>query len=662
MSSGTPEATPVSIDIAGRLAIVTVDNPPVNALSNAVRQALVAAVATIDADPEVDAAILICAGDTFIAGADIKEFSFPPVTPITADVADAIEGAAKPWIAALHGNALGGGLELALACRYRIAAPGTRLGCPEVNIGLIPGGGATVRLPRIVAPHIAVQMIAEGKPVTADEALGMGLIDRIVTGDLRTGALAFTHDALQAPSPAALTDRPPVATADDPEFVAAEQQLRRKAGAFDARHAAIDAVRDALVLSPEAAMIRLNVTFNALREGAQSRALRYIFFAERSAQRIATAEGVTPRPIRAVGVVGGGTMGAGIAAAFLLAKYPVTVLERDVASLDRGLTAIRAILADSEKRGRIDATEHAGLLAALTGTLDIADFAALDLVIEAVFENIGVKTELFGRLDAAVRPDTILATNTSYLDVSRIAESVRDSSRVVGLHFFSPAHVMKLLEIVRHDRVAPDVLATARALAKRLGKIGIPSGDGEGFVGNRIMSSYRAACETMLVEGALPHEIDVAMTGFGFAMGLFAVQDMSGLDIAWARRKSFPAERRADPAYVGIADRLCEMGRFGRKTGGGYYDYAEGKAQRSQLVEDIVVAESAKKGVTRRAFTSEEILARIIGALQAEGGKVLAEGIADSPEAIDVVLVNGYGFPRWRGGPMHMLRAAAATA
>lgn len=633
------------------VAIVTVDNPPVNALGQAVRQGLMDARSRADDDESVKVVLLRCAGRTFIAGADVREFGKPPQEPHLPDVIEAIEGAAKPWVAAMHGTALGGGLEVALGCPWRIAVPGTKLGLPEVNLGLIPGAGGTVRLPRIIPPKRALEMITSGKPVDAAAAREMGLVDEIVD-NLEDAALAFARRVADAPRPAPALLREVTRPEGWAEAVA---KATSKARGQKSVLRAAEAVTNALEMEPRAALAAERATFLELKDDPQSLALRYIFFAERSVGRLPELNGVKPRDVRSVGVVGGGTMGAGIAVACLLSGLPVVLVERDEEALAAGLGRIGKTLDASAARGVISAEQRAQLDGQITGATAYDALADVDLVIEAVFEDMDVKKEVFAKLDAACKPEAVLATNTSYLDVNEIAEAVRDPSRVLGLHFFSPAHVMKLLEIVRPAKVAPDVLATGFALGKRLGKICVPAGVCDGFIGNRILTAYRRECDYMVEDGAWPQEVDQAMRNFGYPMGIFQMQDMAGLDIGWAARKRRAATRDPNERYVRIADRICELGRFGQKTGAGWYRYPEGsrRGEPDPVVEQIILEESERAGITRREFTEEEIMERILQAMVREGQAILEEGIAASPEAIDVVMVNGYGFPRWRGGPMY---------
>ena len=643
--------SPVTVTQQGGIAIVRIDNPPVNALSQAVRQGLALAVKQTESDASVHGVILTCAGRTFIAGADVREFGKPPQPPHLPDVVMQIEAATKPWIAALHGSTLGGGLEVALACRYRLADPSAKMGLPEVNLGLIPGAGGSVRLPRLVGAEQALQMIASGKPVSAAKALEIGLIDRISKGDLLQAAIEFvaTVDGQRTP----LVDAAIPAIKDTDAWKVQKSAIRKKARGQLSPLAAIEAVENALTRPANQALEKERELFLQLKDSPQSAALRHIFFAERSATRMPRLKGIPPRAVDHIGIIGGGTMGAGIAATCLLSGLRVTLLERDQAALETGLDRVTKTLDQSHKRGLIDGDKHIAMLTALTGATDYNTLSDVDMVIEAVFEDMEVKKDVFRRLDTACRGDAVLATNTSYLDIAEIAEAVKDPSRVLGLHFFSPAYIMKLLEIVHPPKVADDVLATGFALAKRLGKISVPAGVCDGFIGNRIMSAYRRECDYMLEDGALPQEIDAAMLNYGFAMGIFAMQDMAGLDIAWAMRKRQAATWPKDMRYVDIADRLCEMGRLGRKTGAGWYDYSDTPTgSPDPMVEQLIKDESARKGISRTPISADRIITRILSVMQAEGQKILNEGIADSSDAIDVVMVNGYGFPRWKGGPM----------
>jgi 3-hydroxyacyl-CoA dehydrogenase len=651
---------PVSVSRVDDIALVTIANPPINALSQAVRAGLLKAVEIIDVDDSILAVVLICEGRTFIAGADITEFDKPPMDPLLPDVINRLERASKPWVAAIHGTALGGGLEVALGCHYRIADSAAKLGFPEVNLGLIPGAGGTVRLPRLVDCAQAVAMFSSGKPINAQQALQYGLIDQLSDTALDEAAIILAREAAHKPLPDLVSERAPVSspTTDDWELII--ETTRKKARGQVSPVYAAEAVKDAIQLPVGEALAAERRRFIKLKASEQSKALRYIFFAEKSTTKVPGLHDIKPCSIELVGVIGGGTMGAGIATALLLSDMQVVMIERDETALEKGLHTVKYYLRNSLKRGLIDAAKHDQLITRLGGSIKYDALADADLVIEAVFEDMDVKLEVFAKLDAVTKPEAILATNTSYLDVNRIAASVNNPSRVVGLHFFSPAHIMKLLEIIRTDMVSPEVLSSCTALAKRLRKIAVIAGVCDGFIGNRIMSAYRRECEYMLEDGALPHEVDAAMVAFGFPMGIFAMQDLAGLDIAWAMRKRQMATRDVNTRYVAIADRLCEMGRLGRKTGSGWYRYDDNATSGTtdKWVEDVILEESARKGILRKPFSSKEITERILRAMQDEGAKVLAEKIASTPEAIDVVMVNGYGFPRWRGGPMFAQQSA----
>jgi 3-hydroxyacyl-CoA dehydrogenase len=650
----------VNIEAEGGIATVTLTNPPVNALSHAIREGLSQAITRLEADPDIRAVVLKGAGGSFIAGADIREFGLPPKYPALPDVVRQLAATRKPWVAAIEGVALGGGLEVALGCSHRIAAPGAKLGLPEVNLGIIPGAGGTVLLPRLIPADRALDMIAGGKPVSARRAAEIGLIDRIAEGELHADARALALEAAGAGTPAPLTERPPIQPADRTAFEDLKARIGDKARGQLSPLAIIDAVERSLTLSTEAAFDAERAAFIALRDSAQSAALRYIFFAERAVSRIEGTKGVAPRPMDHLGVLGGGTMGAGIAAACLLAGLSVTIVERDDQRAEIARTRVLGILDDSAKRGLLGGEARERAEAALTVATNFAPLAACDLIIEAVFEDMDVKKAVFAELDAVARPDAVLSSNTSYLDIDEIAAETRDPTRVIGLHFFSPAHVMKLLEVIVTRHAAPEVLATGLALGKRLRKIAVPARVCDGFIGNRIMSRYRREADYMLEDGALPHEIDTAMRDFGFPMGVFQMADLAGLDIGWAMRKRQAVTRDPSERYVEIADRICEIGRLGRKTGRGWYDYTADKTGAPDpWVTALIEAESARKGIARQPFDTHAIMARILSVMQDEGEAILAEGIAASPEAIDVVMVNGFGFPRWRGGPMFMRGPAA---
>jgi 3-hydroxyacyl-CoA dehydrogenase len=633
----------VTIEREGRVAVVTVDNPPVNALGQALRQALWDAAETLDADASVDAVVLICAGRTFIAGADVTEFGKPPLPPHLPDLVARIEAAAKPWVAAIHGSALGGGFEVALACRFRVAVPTASVGLPEVTLGIVPGAGGTVRLPRLVPPAVAVEVATGGKPVKAPRALELGLIDRVIDGDLRPGAVAFAADLPPLPSP--LRARTPIAA--EPGFWAEAE--RRVAGAARGEAAplrALACLRRATESDFDTAMAFERETFLALRASPEAAALRHVFFAERAAPRPAALKGVAPKTLGSAAVIGGGTMGAGIAAALRDARVPVTLVERDEEALARGLANVRAIFEGAVKRGRLDETAAVERFAGVSGTTDYAALSGADLVIEAVFEDIAVKRAVFEALGRACRPDAVLATNTSYLDPRAIAEGLPHPERFIGLHFFSPANVMKLLEIVPTPATSRETLATGFALAARLGKIPVQAGICDGFIGNRILKRYRAAAEELVRRGANVTDVDAAMRGFGFAMGPFEAQDLGGLDIAFLQREGARARGEAVPETLG--DILVRAGRKGQKTGGGWYDYAPG--DRTPRPSETVGA--LLSPAVRQGELPADIAEHLVAEMAVEGDAILAEGIAAKPVDIDLVEIHGYGFPRRKGGPM----------
>jgi 3-hydroxyacyl-CoA dehydrogenase len=637
--------TAVSVTEDGEVAIVRVENPPVNALSAAVRAGLVEAVERVAGNDRLKAAIILCAGRTFMAGADVREFGLDLPGPDLPTVVQAILRSPKPWLAAIHGTALGGGLETALACRWRVAAPDARLGLPEVKLGLIPGAGGTQLLPRLIGFEPALDLITSGRQIGAAEAKALGLVDALIEGDLYHGALAFLRAAGSPPPSLAERPVPPFDAGRAQELVA---DIRRRARGLEAPAAAADVVLAAARLPLDEGFAAERASFLALRDSIQAKALRHLFFAEREAAKVPGLEGVRPRAVGRVGVVGAGTMGAGIAAAFLDAGYAVTLLETAAGALARGSTRIEENYAGLVKRGRLDEAGAAARLARLDGTTGPEALADADLVVEAVFEDMAVKAALFERLGRIVRPGAILATNTSYLDVEALARASGRPADFLGLHFFAPANVMRLLEVVRTAEVAPDALATGLAIGRKLGKVAVVAGNGDGFIGNRIWAFYRRQLEYLLEDGADPYAIDTAMTAYGFPMGPFAVFDLSGLDIAWAQRKRRAATRPPGERYIRIPDILCEQGRLGRKSGAGWYRYPDGRPEPDPAVLDLIAAERRAS----RHFTAEDIQARARAAMVNEAAKLLAEGMAFRPADVDVVLVHGYGFPPWRGGPL----------
>jgi 3-hydroxyacyl-CoA dehydrogenase len=591
--------------------------------------------------------VLACEGRTFVAGADIREFDSPAKPPATRDVAAVLEASVKPIIAALHGTALGGGFELALACRGRIIAPSGRVGLPEVKIGIIPGAGGTQRLPRLGGALLALDMVTSGRHVTAQEALQTGLVDAIAE-DPRAAALVAAAN-ITADVPVSARPVPPV---NEAMFQEALAGVRRRARGQIAPLRAAEAV-DASRRLDFAEGMALEASISAeLRHSDQARALRHLFLAERQAAR--PPEGAKPRSTAKPGVVGGGTMGAGIAVALADAGLPVILVEANAGAAEAALGRIRSVYDRQVASGRLEQSARDERLSRITTATSPEALAGADLVIEAIIENMDAKLDLFRTLSAICSPDTILASNTSYLDINRMAGVVDRAERVLGLHFFSPAHVMRLLEVVRAAETSPDVLASGLSLGRRLGKLAVVSGVCDGFIGNRMFARWRQQCEYLLEEGALPEQVDAAMEAYGFAMGPFAVGDLSGLDIGWANRKRRAPLRDKRERYAPIADWICEAGRFGQKTGAGWYDHPEGAKRRpSPLVTELVLRGSAERGLVRRAVSAEEITTRVHAAMVNDAALILEEGVASRASDIDLVLVNGYGYPSWRGGPLH---------
>lgn len=641
----------VSGSVRDGVLVVTLDNPPVNAASQTVRAGIMAALAHLAGDAGLKAMVLTGAGKSFVGGADIKEFGKPPVAPILPDVVSAIEASAKPVIAALNGVALGGGLEIALACHQRIAAASAKLGLPEVKLGLVPGAGGTQRLPRLTGVAAAVDMIGSGRAVSAKEALTLGILDRVATGDLIAEAIDMSLAAGKSLRRTGSLSVPPSSEAD---IEAAAKKVLGKARGQTAPGEAIRLVKLAAYAALDKGLAEERRTFLELKDGEQARALRHVFFAERASAKVDGLDGVQPRRLETIGIVGMGLMGSGIAVSALDAGFRVIAVEQSVEAADKGRTRIEDMLRKNMLSGRIDQAGFDGRLSRLETAGEKAALEPADLVIEAVFDDYDVKATLFRELDGIVRHDAILATNTSYLDPDRLAAETRSPARVVGLHFFSPANIMRLMEVVKGAKTAPDVLATGLQLAKRLGKLPIVCGVTEGFIGNRIFSAYRKEAEFLLEDGASPAEIDSAMEKFGMAMGPFAVFDLAGLEIAWARRKRQAATRDPAERYSVIADRLCEAGRFGQKAGKGWYAYHDGKRQEDPAVSDMIAAARREKGIVPKDFSAGEITRRLVSAMADEGRKLMAEGIAARASDIDLVLINGYGFPAHRGGPMFM--------
>jgi 3-hydroxyacyl-CoA dehydrogenase len=641
----------VRLTIEGEIGLIEIDHPPVNASSQAVRRGLLDQLMRAETDPAIRAIVIAAAGRTFTAGGDIQEFGKPPLEPHLPDVINRIEDCPKPVVVAWHGTPLGGGCEIGLGAHARIASPGTEIGLPEVKLGLMPGAGGTQRLPRLIGPVAALDLIASGKSIPAEEALRIGLIDRIAHDDLRAEARAMAR-ALIGSRPARLSQRelPPTEPETWQKMVA---RVQREARGREAPLRAIELIETAIRLPFSAGQPSERRAFFELMASDQSRALRHLFIAEREVSKVAGLQGVEPRPLGRIGVIGAGTMGSGIAIALLDAGFAVTLVETSETAMKAGQDRIAALYQRSITSGRISEATRDQRLARLAPTVELAALAEADLVIEAVFEDMSVKRALFARLASWLKPQAILASNTSYLDLEALAGAWTRPENFLGLHFFSPAHVMRLLEVVRASATSPQTLATGLSLAKAMRKIAVVSGVCEGFIGNRILAKFRSQCEFMLEEGALPRDIDTAMEAFGLAMGPFAVQDLAGLDIAWARRKRLAPHRQPEERDVPLLDQLCEMGRFGQKAGRGWYLYPEGKRIPDPEIEGLIREHARRSGRPQHAFTPDEIQQRIVVAMINEGAKILAEGIAARPLDIDVVLVHGYGFPAWRGGPMH---------
>jgi 3-hydroxyacyl-CoA dehydrogenase len=640
---------PVEILRQGDVAVIRIDNPPVNALSHAVRSGIFEALGAVDADAAIRAVVIACAGRTFVAGADIKEFGKTRQPPFLFDVVARLDAMSKPVVAALHGTVLGGGLELALGCHYRIASPSTRLGLPEVKLGLLPGAGGTQRLPRAVGAVTALRMIVSGDPIGAREAAANGLVDELTEGDLTDTAVVAACRLAGEGKLRRLRDEDEKLAADRSRFDAAAEELTRRARGLRAPHACVEAVRGALELPFDEGLARERALFGELVAGDQSKALRHLFFAEREAAKIPSLSPETkPRAVEKVAVIGAGTMGRGIALALADAGVPVVLIESSQEALERGLEAIAASYGDAVKRGRLAAEEAERRRGRIGGTIELAAAATTGLAIEAVFEDLELKRRIFADLGRLMLPHSVLATNTSYLDVDAIAAASARPEAVAGMHFFSPANVMRLVEIVRGRETAPEVLATLASLARRLGKVPVVVGNCHGFVGNRMLRRRSAAAERVLLQGALPQEVDAAMVAFGFPMGPLAASDLAGLDIGWRMRK-------AQGARAEIADALCERGRFGQKTGSGFYRYEAGsRAPVSDPdVAELIAEVSRRVGLERRTIGKDEIVERLMFPIINEGARILEEGIAARAGDIDVIWVNGYGFPAWRGGPMH---------
>ncbi|WP_309662561.1 3-hydroxyacyl-CoA dehydrogenase NAD-binding domain-containing protein [Sphingomonas sp.] len=639
---------PISTKRHGDVLIVTSNNPPVNALGAAVRQGLVAAIAQAEADEAVKAVVIACEGQTFFAGADITEFGKPPVMPWLPEVVDAIENCSKPVVAAIHGTALGGGLEIALGCHYRVAVGSAKLGVPEVKLGLLPGAGGTQRLPRVAGVGHALEMCATGTPISAGEAFACGLVDRLIEGELVPHAVGYAEevrDVRPLPKSSEREDRLTEARANPAVFDDFRKANARKFRGFDAPEANIRAVSAALDKPYSEGVIEERKLFMELMSGVQARAQQYFFFAERKAAKIDNLpEGTKPRDVQRVGVIGAGTMGGGISMNFLSAGIPVTIVEMSQDALDRGTSVMRKNYEASAAKGKLTAAQVEKATGLLNPTLDFEALAHCDLIIEAVYEDMAVKKEIFGRLDKIAKPGAILASNTSYLNVDEIAASISRPQDVLGMHFFSPANIMKLLEVVRGAKTAPDALMTAMAIAKRIRKVAVVAGVCHGFIGNRMLMPRQVEATKLLLEGASPEQIDRVHVEFGMPMGPFQMADLAGVDIGWHR----------DVARIeNIRDALCSLDRWGQKKGAGFYDYDDKRRPSpSPVVQQIIEDFAAKQGVERRDISDQEIIERTLYTMVNEGAKILEEGMAQRASDIDVVWVYGYGWPVYRGGPM----------
>jgi 3-hydroxyacyl-CoA dehydrogenase len=642
----------VDLERRGRIAVLTVNNPPVNALSHGVRLGLRDGITAAHADAAVGAIVIVCGGRTFIAGADITEFGKPPKEPGLHEVLNLIERGSKPVVAAIHGTALGGGLEVTLACHYRVGVKSARFGLPEVKLGLLPGAGGTQRLPRVVGAEKALSMIVSGDPIGAPEALKHGLIDEIAEGDLTAAGVAFAEKVLAEHRPLRkirdLDDKIAAARGKPEIFAEFRKSVARATRGFRAPENCIKAVEAAVNLPFDQGLARERELFGELLNSPESKAQRYFFFAEREAAKIPDVPSDTPTlPIRKAAVIGAGTMGGGIAMNFANAGIPVTVVEVAREALERGLAIVRKNYEATAARGRLTKDDVEKRMGLISGTTDFGAVADADIVIEAVFEEMPIKKEVFAKLDGLCKPDAVLATNTSTLNVDEIASATKRPQSVLGMHFFSPANVMRLLEVVRGAKSSKPVIATAMAVGKQIAKVPVLVGVCDGFVGNRMLHQRGREAEKLILEGALPHQVDKVLYDFGFPMGPFAMGDLAGLDVGWRIRKGKGAK-------AAVADRLCEMGRFGQKTGAGYYRYegTDRTAKPDPEVEKIILEVARAMGLQRRAITDDEILARLLYPMVNEGAKILEEKLAIRASDIDVIWVYGYGWPVYRGGPM----------
>lgn len=640
----------VSTAREGAVAVLTLQSGPVNALGTALRQGILAAVEAAEADAAVEAIVLIGGGRMFSAGADITEFGKPQSGISLPDLLNRIEASTKPVVAAIHGNALGGGLETALACHYRVAVPSAKVGLPEVKLGILPGAGGTQRLPRVVGPRKALDVIVGGSPIGAKAAAAMGLIDELAPEDgLRAHAVAFAERVVAEGRPLLKIRDRDDKIAEGREnpglFAAFREENARKTRGFEAPQACIACIEAACRLPFDEGLAFERAEFQKLVSGTQSAAQRYVFFAERQAAKIPDVPDDTPaRTIARVGVIGAGTMGGGISMNFLNAGIPVTIVETKRAALDRGLKTIRTNYENTAKKGRLKPEDVETRMGLLTDTLELEKLAECDLIIEAVFEDMGIKKEIFSKLDTIAKPGAILASNTSYLDIDAIAAMTSRPADVIGMHFFSPANVMRLLEVVRGEKTAKDVIATAMQIGRKVGKIPVLVGVCHGFVGNRMLAQRQREANRLILEGVTPWDVDRVVYEFGLPMGPFTMSDLAGLDIGWSRETN---------KSESVRDLLCEQDRRGQKTSAGFYDYdAKRKATPSKVTEEIIAKVAERQGVARRNANDQEILERTLYPMINEGAKILEEGKAIRASDIDIVWINGYGWPVYRGGPM----------
>jgi 3-hydroxyacyl-CoA dehydrogenase len=656
-------ASPVSYVLDGEVAVITIDNPPVNALSHAVRDGLLKAVERFQGDGKAKAAVICGAGRTFIAGADIKEFGKPLADPQLPHITNVIEASEKPVIAALHGTALGGGFEVALGCHYRVAVEGAKVGLPEVNLGILPGAGGTQRTPRLAGVEAAADMITSGRHVGAGEAQELGLVDH-VDNKAETPAdagIAFARLLLgndQGPRPTrAITDKIEEARTDKGLFDRLKAAAMKKARGQLSPVVCIEAIEAAVTSADfDAGMARERELFQQLMDSPQREALIHAFFGERAVGKVPELKDGTARKVEKIGVIGGGTMGSGITLAMMNAGIPVVMVERDDKAIEAGRGRVEKTLQGGIDRGKLTPDKRDWMLENLySGTTDMKALADVDLVIEAVFESMDVKKDVFTQLDDICKQGAVLATNTSYLDINEIAAMTKRPEDVIGMHFFSPANIMRLLEIVVADKTDVDVVATAFDIARRAKKVGVRAGVCDGFIGNRILGKYLRVAQMLVEDGASPYEVDEAVVGFGYPMGPFAMSDLAGLDIGWMTRKRKAATRNPEERYAADwLDRICEKDRFGQKTGRGVYIYKDGARRGEHDPEVLTIIEEVRreKGIEPRKFTADQIMERYMAAMINEGAKVLEEGIALRPVDIDIVQLTGYGHPRWRGGPM----------